>query len=101
MLHLSHFLSLILSLVFSPLPIQNKHQQQQPEIEKAATKPASPPPASPAAEYPGSVTLTAASGASASFVPGGAALQRLLVPDAEGRLDDIALGWDDPKRYEV
>ena len=23
------------------------------------------------------------------------------MPDADGKLDDIALGWDDPTRYEV
>ena len=64
-------------------------------MERAATKPPT------ASDYPGSVTLTAADGASASFVPGGAALQKLVVPDADGKLDDIALGWDDPSRYEV
>lgn len=72
---------------------------QQPELDKSmAAKPPAPPPST--SNYPGAITLTAANGASASFVPGGAALQRLLVPDAEGKLDDIALGWDDPTRYE-
>ena len=103
-LSLSPSFSLSLSLRLAIVAIINqkntKKQQQQPELDKSmAAKPPAPPPST--SNYPGAITLTAANGASASFVPGGAALQRLLVPDAEGKLDDIALGWDDPTRYEV
>lgn len=33
--------------------------------------------------------------------PAGASLQRLLVPDAQGELADVVLGWDDEETYRV
>ncbi len=44
-------------------------------------------------------TLTSPSGLSASFIPFGASLTRLLVPDRDGKLADIALGFDTPEEY--
>lgn len=41
--------------------------------------------------------LRNANGVEAHFVPFGAALQRLYVPDATGTLRDVVLGYDDPQ----
>ena len=47
------------------------------------------------------VTLANANGVSATFTRGGAALQKLLAPDRDGKVDDIVLGLEDAKAYEV
>ena len=46
-------------------------------------------------------TLANANGVSATFTRGGAALQKLLAPDRDGKVDDIVLGLEDAKAYEV
>ena len=43
--------------------------------------------------------LRNANGVEAHFIPFGAALQRLYVPDASGILRDVVLGFDDPINY--
>jgi aldose 1-epimerase len=45
------------------------------------------------------VTLRGSSGFEARIITYGAALQALLVPDAEGRCDDVVLGQDDLEGY--
>ena len=40
-------------------------------------------------------------GVQAEILPVGAIIHRLLVPDANGKADDIVLGFDDAKTYEV
>jgi len=40
-------------------------------------------------------------GVQAEILPIGAIIHRLLVPDANGKADDIVLGFDDPKTYIV
>lgn len=45
------------------------------------------------------VTLTNASGASVTLSSLGAGIVSVIVPDADGRLDDVALGYADPKDY--
>jgi hypothetical protein len=47
------------------------------------------------------VTLATASGTRATLTRGGAALQSFVTPDRNGKLDDIVLGMDDVKAYEV
>jgi aldose 1-epimerase len=46
-----------------------------------------------------SVTLTSRSGVTARVMTLGATLQSLLVPDRDGRADDIVLGYDTPAEY--
>ena len=45
------------------------------------------------------VTLCAANGFEARIITYGAALQALIVPDAEGGCDDVVLGYDDLEDY--
>ncbi len=45
-------------------------------------------------------TLTNESGASVSILDFGGIVRRICVPDREGRLDDVALGYDDVATYE-
>lgn len=53
-----------------------------------------------AADTPPDVfTLTNAHGLRARFIPWGATLIELSVPDRAGRLADVTLGFDDPARY--
>jgi aldose 1-epimerase len=47
----------------------------------------------------GAFTLRNARGASATFIPFGATLVELRMPDREGRLDNVVLGLDDPAAY--
>lgn len=47
------------------------------------------------------ITLATASGTRATLTRGGAALQSFVTPDRNGKLDDIVLGMDDVKAYEV
>jgi aldose 1-epimerase len=35
------------------------------------------------------------------LAPGGAAIQSLVVPDRDGNLADVVLGFDDPAAYNV
>ena len=44
-------------------------------------------------------TLTNAMGASISVIEWGAILQSIIVPDAGGNMDDVALGFDSMARY--
>jgi aldose 1-epimerase len=46
-------------------------------------------------------TLTNARGASASFMPLGAAVLSLTVPDRNGKLSDVVLGYDKPSDYNT
>jgi aldose 1-epimerase len=46
-------------------------------------------------------TLTNARGASASFMPLGAAVLSLTVPDRNGKLADVVLGYDKPSDYNT
>ncbi len=46
-------------------------------------------------------TLTNARGASASFMPLGAAVLSLTVPDRDGKLADVVLGYDKPSDYNT
>lgn len=43
--------------------------------------------------------LRNANGVEAHFIPFGAAIQRLYVPDTSGVLRDVVLGFDDPESY--
>ncbi len=45
-------------------------------------------------------TLTNAKGMTAKIITRGATLQSLLVPDNEGQMDDVVLGFDDVAGYE-
>lgn len=46
-------------------------------------------------------TLTNAKGASASFMPLGAAVLSVIVPDRTGRMSDVVLGYDKPSDYNT
>ena len=46
------------------------------------------------------ITLTNANGASASIMTRGATLTRVQMPDREGKLGDVVLGFDDVSGYE-
>ena len=46
-------------------------------------------------------TLTNAHGASVSFMPLGAAILSLTVPDRNGQLADVVLGYDKPSDYDT
>ena len=35
------------------------------------------------------------------ILPIGATIQRIIVPNAEGRAEDVVLGFDDPRQYQV
>ena len=37
----------------------------------------------------------------AHILPIGATVQRLIVPDKDGVAEDVVLGYDDPKQYQV
>lgn len=47
------------------------------------------------------VVLRNANGVQADILPIGGTVHRLLVPDANGKADDIVLGFDDAKTYQV
>lgn len=46
------------------------------------------------------ITLTNGGGASAKFITYGAAITNLLVPDKNGKMGDVVLGFDNMKQYE-
>lgn len=47
------------------------------------------------------VVLRNKNGVQADILPIGATIHRLLVPDKNGQADDVVLGFDDPKTYQV
>ncbi|CAL8463885.1 g3420 [Coccomyxa elongata] len=47
------------------------------------------------------VVLRNKNGVQADILPIGAIIHRLLVPDKNGQADDIVLGFDDPKTYQL
>lgn len=49
----------------------------------------------------GAVVLKTPSGMEAHILPVGACVQRLLVPDRDGKLADVMAGFDDPDEYRV
>jgi hypothetical protein len=49
----------------------------------------------------GAVVLRNPSGMEAHILPVGACVQRLLVPDRDGKLADVMAGFDDPEEYRV
>ncbi|KAL2008143.1 hypothetical protein VTN00DRAFT_8125 [Thermoascus crustaceus] len=67
----------------------------------AQAQPASPPSNSPAETTgdPFQVYTISAENITAKFIPYGARLISLLVPDRDGNLQDIAVGYDDPRQY--
>ena len=44
-------------------------------------------------------TLTNKSGASVTLSSLGAAIQKIIVPDKDGKLDDVVIGYDNPESY--
>ncbi len=47
------------------------------------------------------IILTTSSGLQAHILPIGATIQRLIVPNQDGIAEDVVLGYDDPKIYQV
>ena len=47
------------------------------------------------------ISLRNPNGMQADILPVGATIQRLLVPDKNGIAEDIVLGYDSPKHYQV
>lgn len=47
------------------------------------------------------ISLRNSRGVQADIIPIGATIQRLLVPDINGKAEDIVLGYDDPQSYRV
>ena len=47
------------------------------------------------------IILTTSSGLQAHILPIGATIQRLIVPNQHGVAEDVVLGYDDPKIYQV
>lgn len=50
---------------------------------------------------PGAVVLKNANGVEAHVLPTGACVQRLLVPDRDGKVTDVMLGFEDVEQYKV
>jgi galactose mutarotase-like enzyme len=47
------------------------------------------------------ISLRNANGLQADILPVGATIQRLIVPDRDGVAEDVVLGYDSPKHYQV
>ena len=47
------------------------------------------------------IILSNSNSMEAHTLPIGATIQRLIVPDSEGVAEDVVLGYDDPKVYQV
>ena len=47
------------------------------------------------------ITIRNANGLQADILAVGATIQRLLVPDRNGVIEDVVLGYDSPKHYQV
>lgn len=73
-------------------PCSHTHAPSLPHTHTSSSK---------AAALQGTATLKNSAGMEVKLAPGGAAIQSLVVPDRDGNLADVVLGFDDPAAYNV
>lgn len=72
-----------------------------PALAQHSSSTSSPAPLSGTADDPFKLYTISAENITATFIPYGARLTSLLVPDRSGNRQDVVLGYDDPKHYLI